>query len=187
MLRILRFPMRCNSGLRSSGMWQDNATSLDSGILKRKSLYVRRGQWTVDGHVDWTCWLSYVEARGKPQRQFMHKSYIKARSRNRCCNGEAASITYLCVCACVWVWVHGRGCALVALVIQHAMRHHIVTCGLSGSTTFSTLSHKRHEFWKKKLPKAKCVLIFSKTFIWNIYHSKKNSASYCHKCENVFM
>jgi len=27
---------------------------------------------------------------------------------------------------------------------------HIVICGLSGSTIFSTLSHKRHDFRKKK-------------------------------------
>jgi hypothetical protein len=32
-----------------------------------------------------------------------------------------------------------------------------------------------------------CVLIFSTTLIWNISHSKKNLARYCHKCENVFI
>jgi hypothetical protein len=32
-----------------------------------------------------------------------------------------------------------------------------------------------------------CVLIFSTTFVWNISHSKKNSASYYHKCTQVFM
>jgi hypothetical protein len=31
------------------------------------------------------------------------------------------------------------------------------------------------------------VLVFSTIFVWNISHSKKNSARYCHKCENVFM
>ena len=31
------------------------------------------------------------------------------------------------------------------------------------------------------------TLIFSTTFIWNISHSKKNSARYCHNGENVFM
>jgi len=24
-------------------------------------------------------------------------------------------------------------------------------------------------------------------YVWNISHSKKNSARYCHKCTNVFM
>ena len=31
------------------------------------------------------------------------------------------------------------------------------------------------------------VLILSTTFIWKIFHSKKKSARYCHKCDNVFM
>jgi len=50
---------------------------------------------------------------------------IEARSCNRCCSGEALSITY---CECI----------SVALGIQHAMRiiRHIVICGLSGSTIF---------------------------------------------------
>jgi len=36
----------------------------------------------------------------------------------------------------------------IGLVIKHAMRmRHIIICGLSGSTIFSTLSHKRrHDF-----------------------------------------
>jgi hypothetical protein len=31
------------------------------------------------------------------------------------------------------------------------------------------------------------VLIFSTTFVWNISHSKKNSARYDQKCVSVFM
>jgi hypothetical protein len=32
-----------------------------------------------------------------------------------------------------------------------------------------------------------CVFSCYTTFVWNIAHSKKNSARYYHKCENVFM
>ena len=36
--------------------------------------------------------------------------------------------------------------------------YHFVICCLLDSTKCSTLSHKRHEFWKKKLLNIKCVL-----------------------------
>jgi hypothetical protein len=42
-------------------------------------------------------------------------------------------------------------CLSVALIIQHVKRtRRIMSCGLSGSNIFFfTLSHKRHDFWKK--------------------------------------
>jgi hypothetical protein len=41
-------------------------------------------------------------------------------------------------------------CVFVALRMQHViLMHHIVICGLFGSTNFPTLSHKRHYFRKK--------------------------------------
>jgi hypothetical protein len=40
-------------------------------------------------------------------------------------------------------------------------------------------------FGKKVIEHKMCVLIFS-TFVWNIPHSNKNSARYCHKCIQVF-
>jgi hypothetical protein len=52
---------------------------------------------------------------------------------------------------------------------------------------FSTLSHKRHDFRKKKLLNTKCVLILSTIFVWNISHSKKKWARYYKKCILVFM
>jgi hypothetical protein len=70
----------------------------------------------------------------------------------------------------------------VALVIQHANR--ICRIILSSVVSlavlyFSTLSHKRHNFPKKKVIGHKmCVLIFSKNFIWSVSHSAKNSARY---------
>ena len=50
----------------------------------------------------------------------------------------------------------------VALGMQHTncMRH-IVICGLSGSTIFFRLSHKGHDFLKKKVLKMKCAIWFS--------------------------
>jgi hypothetical protein len=47
------------------------------------------------------------------------------------------------------------GC--LALGFKHVMlTRPIVICGMPGSAIFSTLPHKRHEFWKKLL-NMKCV------------------------------
>jgi hypothetical protein len=75
----------------------------------------------------------------------------------------------------------------VALVIKRAKRmRHIAICGLSRSAViFPTLSHKRYDFRKKVTEHKMCVLIFSTTFVWNISHSKKNSARYYHKCTYI--
>ena len=72
------------------------------------------------------------------------------RSCNHCWSGKAISITQL-------------ACVFAALFIQHAIRvRHIVICDLSSSTVlFPTLSHKRHDFRKKKLLKIKCVFRIS--------------------------
>jgi len=60
----------------------------------------------------------------------------------------------VCVCVCV--------CVFVDLGIQHGIRmRRIVFCGLYGSTIFSTLSLKRHDFRKKMLLNTKCVFWFS--------------------------
>ena len=42
-------------------------------------------------------------------------------------------------------------------------------------------------FGKKFVEHKMCILSFSTTFVWNISHSRMNSARYCHKCWNVFM
>jgi hypothetical protein len=56
--------------------------------------------------------------------------------------------------------------SVCSLRYQHAMRMlHIVICGLPRSTTFSTLSHKRHDFRKTVIEYKMCVLIFSTAFV----------------------
>ena len=58
-------------------------------------------------------------------------------------------------------------CVFVALGIQHTMR---MPCIISSCLAcpavpfFSTLSHQRHEFWKKVIEREICVLIFSTNF-----------------------
>ena len=103
---------------------------------------------------------------------------------------------YILVCVraleCVFSgeWACACACVHVALLIQHATRmRHIVTSFVAPQSPphFSTLSHKWHDLRKKVTDHKMRVLIFSTTFIRNISNSKKNSARYCHKCENFFM
>ena len=68
----------------------------------------------------------------------------------------------------------------VALDIQHAkrMRRIMSSVSCTAITYFPKLLHKRRYFRKKNLLVIKCVFIFSTTPVWNISHSKKNSARY---------
>jgi hypothetical protein len=69
------------------------------------------------------------------------------RSRNHCCRGKAISITYS-ECVCTLSYPPRKA---------HAP-YYIVICGLA-VPYFSTLSHTRHDFWKKLL-NTKCVFLF---------------------------
>ena len=74
------------------------------------------------------------------------------------------------------------GCVFVALGIWHVMRTRpTVICGQSGFTKCSTLSYKRHDFWRRVMEHKMRALIFCTTLVWNISHFKKNWARYYHK------
>jgi len=73
--------------------------------------------------------------------------------------------------------------------MQHVKRMRRVLSRVSCAAVpyFSTLSHKRHDFQGEKNVEYKmCVLIFLASFVRNISHSKKNSASVYHKCTKDF-
>jgi len=64
--------------------------------------------------------------------------HTEARWFHYCCSGKAMGITQ-------------PVCVFVGLVTQHRMRmRHIVICGLPRSTIFFHISHKWHDFRKKK-------------------------------------
>jgi hypothetical protein len=53
---------------------------------------------------------------------------------------------------------------------------------------FSTLPHEQHDFLGRGIIEHKmCISSFSTTFVWNIFHSKKNWVRYDTKCISVFM
>jgi hypothetical protein len=92
---------------------------------------------------------------------------IEARTCNHCRSGKAISITQI-------------KCAFVALGIQHEMRmRHMVNCGMPGCTVFFYIISYKARFPKKKLYWTNNVLFhFFKTFVWIIFHSRKNLESY---------
>ena len=80
---------------------------------------------------------------------------------------------YYIFCVCV---------RILTLVIRHAP-YYIVNCDIYGSTIFSQITHKRHNF--RGCTEYKSVLSFSLKLCMKHSHSKKNSARYCHKCTQL--
>jgi hypothetical protein len=64
--------------------------------------------------------------------------------------------------------------------------YYVVICGLSDFTSVVHYLKKGTIFGKKDIVK-NIIFISPTTSVWNISHSKKNSASYCYLCVCVFV
>ncbi len=82
-----------------------------------------------------------------------------------------------------WVCVCGL---IYPTCVAYSQYYCIVVCGLSGCTVFFDIISNGTIFERKKLFNIIFVFIFSKTFVWKISLSTKNSASY-YKCTWLFM
>jgi hypothetical protein len=85
---------------------------------------------------------------------------VEACSCNHCCSGKALHI----LSVCLWPLVSSMQCtcAILSFVACPALQY------------FSTSPHKRHDFRGGVIEHKMRALIFSKTFVWNISHSKKS-------------
>jgi hypothetical protein len=116
----------------------------------------------------------------KETRQCTTMSHWGA-SCNHCCRGKATIIHILIVCVCVCV----RVCSLSRPACNaHASYGHVVCPAIQ---YFSTLPHKRHNFRGKKLLNIKYLNWFSVQYVWNVFRSEQNWATYDHKRTLVFM
>jgi hypothetical protein len=103
-------------------------------------------------------------------RQAMYvQCNTEVRSCNHCCSGKVMTITY-------------SECVFVAFGVQQAKsisRILLPSVACPALPHFSTLSHWRNDFRKKKFIEQKmCDLIVYTTFHWSNSHSQKNSARY---------
>jgi len=77
------------------------------------------------------------------------------RSRNHRCRGQALNIKYN-------VCLYSR---LIHPACKAHVSYYIVICGLSSSTIFFTLYHKRHDAWEYVIEHKMYVSIFSTTSV----------------------
>ena len=105
-----------------------------------------------------------------------------------CCPATKHFVLQLTI-ICIKYYTRARVCvcirALAGMQSESFLRSiYSVMCDLSGSKHSSTLSHKWHDFRKKKLLNIKSC--FSLYFVKNISNFKNNSAKYYHKRIHVF-
>jgi hypothetical protein len=62
----------------------------------------------------------------------------------------------------------------------------ILSVACLAAPDFYILSLKRRDF-RKKVTERKICFHFISILLWSVSYSKRNSAIYCHKCENVFV
>jgi len=99
----------------------------------------------------------------------------EVRSCAHCCGGKAIRITQRWVCICSRRYPayheHEPYCHLWPAPFYRMFPHYLTNAGFS----------------KKKLLNIKVVSIFTTTFVWNIFNSKKNYERYNRKCILLFM
>ena len=103
------------------------------------------------------------------------------------------NITYFCVCVrarvCGWgCKCTGAGVCLRSWCLTNPLCNaHSPYCHPRPLWFHHTFRHYKDFRKKKDTARKMRILISSTNFILNISHSKKNSARYCYKCENVYM
>jgi hypothetical protein len=111
-----------------------------------------------------TVWWSIIHTR-----QAIHVQHdTHTCSGSHCCLVQAISMKYY---ECVYI---------PAVVILHANRFFPAPLSSAACLALSYFPHyliNDSVFEKKMLLVMKCVEIFSKSFVWNVSHSKKNSAN----------
>ena len=118
--------------------------------------------------------LSFGKQKTKNTRNVISRN-IEVRSRNHYCRGKAISIIRIlsvCVCVCLCILSHPTFIAQAPyFLLWPVCIYHIFPRYLINGTTSRTKVIQYHT----------CISLFSTTSVWNISHSKKNSATYYHK------